>query len=74
MVLGSSDSSNGQIGFKWTATGGIQTVPFPPGNGNGAQGVNGVSRDGSIIVGAAFGNVAFQWTAAGSILLASPGV
>lgn len=61
VVLGSSDNSNGQIGFKWTAAGGIQTVPFPP--GNGAQGVNGVSRDGSIIIGAAFGDVAFQWTA-----------
>ncbi len=74
VVLGSSDSSNGQIGFKWTAIGGIQTVPFPPGNGNGAQGVNGVSRDCSIIVCAAYGNVAFQWTAAaGSVLLASPG-
>jgi uncharacterized membrane protein len=72
-VIGTSFSNKGQVGFVWTSANGIQFVPFPPGSGNSAQGVNGVTSDGSMLVGGAWGYESFYWTAgSGSVGLPGP--
>jgi uncharacterized membrane protein len=69
-VIGSSFSNEGQVGFVWTPSTGIQFIPFPPGSGNSAQDVRGLTADGSTIVGGAWGTEPFYWTeATGSIVL-----
>lgn len=72
-VIGGSNSSRGDVGFVWTSSSGIQFVPNPPGSGNTAQAVLGVSGDGTIIVGGASGYEPFTWTSAnGSVGLPGP--
>jgi uncharacterized membrane protein len=72
-VVGGSDSTDGQVGFRWTGAAGMQRVPMPPGSGNSAQNTSGVSSNGSIVVGGAWGNIAYQWTSAtGSVGLPNP--
>lgn len=73
-VIGSSFSNIGQVGFMWTASSGIQFVPFPAGSGNSSQGVNGVSANGTIVGGAWGPNtVPFSYTSStGSVALSGP--
>ena len=78
-VLGSSNSSAGQVGFLWTQSNGIQPIPMPPGSGNPSQSALGITADGSVVVGGAWGpmTVPFHYSAAtGSVPFptASPGV
>jgi uncharacterized membrane protein len=64
-------------GFRWTAAGGVQAIPYPVSGHNFAI-VTGISRDGGTIVGYSANTntgatVAFRWRAAtGSVVLPAP--
>lgn len=66
-----------QRGFRWTAAGGIQALPYPRA-GDNFMTVRGISRDGSTIVGESMNlavglTAAFRWRAStGSQVLPSP--
>jgi probable HAF family extracellular repeat protein len=58
VVVGVSDSQNGQRAFRWTATAGMQSLGTIPGLYNSSA--TAVSGDGSVIVGSC-DNFAFLW-------------
>ncbi len=64
-IAGYTDSGSARQGFRWSASTGIQVISSPP----FLTQPNGISADGSIIVGTNFasGNGAFIWDAANGI-------
>jgi hypothetical protein len=64
VVVGDSDSTGGDVSYRWTASGGMVSLGIPSG-GFSYMVSNGVSADGSVIVGGVVGppDTAFLWSA-----------
>ena len=70
VVVGNSDSANGQEAFRWTLSGGMVGLGDLPG-GIFRSDARGISADGSVISGTGYspnGDEAFRWTQSGGMV------